>query len=306
MSNLFNQPWTVSEQIVLLTSIIQSTGQDVPAFLVRAMDHGNIQPRWDDVALPAGRTLNACRQMYNLLRSQSRSFPGTGLPGPGFPQPQLAPYPPEVRAVSESDLPQPTQRPIQPRPPRSTDSPIPPTTNGEGFRILRPFTQPEPPGEKRRKRGRPTKEEAEERDRKLAEAGQTYEPKRRPAKKSRPSETPSSLSEALATTSPVMQTPRLQQITPKEETSSGKRRSRRQRDEGESSRQALSRSPGDESGDGRSTDAAQSPSDRLLARPERAQPATSVARDVQQIPSPHLEPQTGPKQDNPPSGPPSA
>ncbi|EXJ73996.1 uncharacterized protein A1O5_02290 [Cladophialophora psammophila CBS 110553] len=304
MSNLFHQPWTISEQIVLLTNIIQSTGQDVPAFLVRAMENGNIQPRWDEVALPAGRTPSACRHMYNFLRSQSRSFPGPGHPG--FPQQPLAPYPPEMRAVSESDLPQPTQRPIQPRPPRSTDSPIPPTTNGEGFRILRPFTHPEPPGEKRKKRGRPTKEEAEERDRKLAEAGQTYEPKRRPAKKSRPSGTPSSLAEAPATTSPVMQTPLLQYVGPKEETSSGKRRSRRQREEGESSRQALSRSPADDSGDGRSTDAAQSPSDRLLARPERAQQAASVARDVQQVSSPGLEAQREAKQDNPPFGPSSA
>ncbi|KIW83380.1 hypothetical protein Z517_02625 [Fonsecaea pedrosoi CBS 271.37] len=304
MSNLFNQPWTISEQIVLLTNIIQSAGQDVPSFLVRAIENGNIQPRWDDVALPAGRTPNACHQMYNFLRSQYRPFPTTGVPG--FPQQQLAPHPPEVRAVSEPDLAPSTQRPIQPRPPRSTDSPIPPTTNGEPFRILRTFIQPEPPGEKRRKRGRPTKEEVEERDRKLAEAGQTYEPKRRPAKKSRPSETPSSLSEAVATTSPFMQTPRLQQLTPREETSSGKRRSKRQRDEGESTRPALSRSPGDDSGDGRSTDAAQSPSDRLLARPERAQPTTSVARDVQQISSPHLEPQPGTQQDNQPSGPQSA
>ncbi|OAP63704.1 hypothetical protein AYL99_02931 [Fonsecaea erecta] len=304
MSNLFNQPWTLSEQIVLLTNIIQGAGQDVPAFLVRAMEQSNIQPRWDDVALPAGRTPPACRQMYNYLRSQYRTFPGTGVQG--FPQQPLAPYP-EVRAVSvpESDAPQPTRRAIQPRPPRSTDSPIPPTTNGEAFRIFRPFTQPEPLGEKRRKRGRPTKEEVEERDRKLAEVGQTYEPKRRPTKKSRPSETPGSLSEALATTSPVMQTPRLQQVTPKEETSSGKRRSRRQRDEGESSRQALSGSPGDESGDGRSTDAAQSPSDRLLARPERAQPAPSLARDVQQISSAPLGSQSGGKQTDPPPGPPS-
>jgi hypothetical protein len=54
MSNLFNQPWTPSEQIALLTNIIQSAGQDVPQFLLRAIEGGNIQPRWEEMALPAG------------------------------------------------------------------------------------------------------------------------------------------------------------------------------------------------------------------------------------------------------------
>ena len=202
---------------------------------------------------------------------------------------------------------QPTQRPIQPRPPRSTDSPIPPTTNGEAFRILRPFAPPDPPGgDRRRKRGRPTKEEAEERDRRLAETGQTYEPKKRPSKKSRPSETPGPLSEALMTVSPVMSTPSQQHIELKEETSSGKRRARRQREEEDASLQAIPRSPPEDSGDGRSTDAAQSPSDRLLARPERSQPFGPVTRETRQLQNPYFEPHSSLRQDDPPSGPSSA
>ena len=244
--------------------------------------------------------------MYDLLRQPTRSFSGSG---PSFHQQQLlAPFPAAVRAISESDLHQPAQRALQPRPPRSTDSPIPPTSNGEQFRILRPFAPPEPPGERRRKRGRPTKEEAEERDRRLAESGQTYEPKKRPMKKSRPSETPSSLSEPLTTTSPIVSTPFLQHIEPKDETSSSKRRSRRQREdeEAEALHQTLPRSPHDDSGDGRSTDAAQSPSDRLLARPERPQAFPSVPRDIQQVQSPYLDPYPSQRQDDPPSGPSSA
>ncbi|KAJ9615570.1 hypothetical protein H2200_001645 [Cladophialophora chaetospira] len=269
------------------------------------MENGSIQPRWDEVALPAGRTLNASRAMYESLRQPPRSSSGSGYPG--FPPQPIAPYPAEVRANPESELLPPTQRPIQPRPPRSTDSPIPPTTNGEQFRILRPFAPPEPPGDRRRKRGRPTKEEAEERDRRLAETGQTYEPKKRPAKKSRPSETPSSFSEPFHSTSPNMSTPLLQQIQPREEASSGKRRARRLREEEELSRPALSKSPPDDSGDGRSTDAAQSPSDRLLARTERSSQAVAPAsRDTQQIQSPFPEPYSGLRQDDPPPRPPSA
>jgi hypothetical protein len=238
--------------------------------------------------------------MFDHLRRSPRSFSGPGL----YHQP-IAPHPADPR-VLEADLPPPTQRPIKPRPLRSTDSPNPPTTNGEQFRILRPFAPPEPLGEKRRKRGRPTKEEAEERDRRLAESGQTYEPKKRPTKKSRPSGTPGSLSEFVPTTSPVMSTPLLQHIEARDETSSGKRRSKRQRDEREQSPQLPSRSPHDDSGDGRSTDAAQSPSDRLLARPERSQAIAPLSRDVQQVQSPSVEPQVGPRQEDPPPGPPSA
>ncbi len=238
--------------------------------------------------------------MYDTLRQSHRSFSGPLLQG--YHQQQLAPYPAEPRGISETEaLPQ-TQRPLQPRPPRSTDSPNPPnppTTNGEQFRILRPFAPPDPPGDRRRKRGRPTKEEAEERDRRLAETGQTYEPKKRPTKKSRPSETPGSLSEAFLTTSPVASTPLLQHIEPREETSSSKRRSRRQHEEEEEglSKRRLSRSPPYDSGDGRSTDAAQSPSDRLLARPERSQAVSSVSRDFQQAYSPYPEPQPGVRQE---------
>lgn len=214
--------------------------------------------------------------------------------------------PHSVRAVSEHESYQPTHRALQPRPPRSTDSPNPPTTNGEAFRILRPFAPAELSMERRRKRGRPTKEEAELRDRQLAATGQTYEPKKRPAKKPRPSGTPSSFAEAVLETSPGLQTPLMQQVEPKEETSSGRRRSRRQREEGESSQQALTRSPLDDSGNERSTDPAQSPSDRLLLRSnERAQAVASVARDVQQAQSPSFERESEQRHDDPTPGPPS-
>lgn len=54
MSNLFNTQWTTSEKLVLLTNIIQGAVQDAPSFLLHAMENNNIQPRWDDIALPEG------------------------------------------------------------------------------------------------------------------------------------------------------------------------------------------------------------------------------------------------------------
>lgn len=207
----------------------------------------------------------------------------------GFAPQPLAPNLPQMRAASEHDLHPPAQRTLQPRPPRSTDSPLPPSTNGEAFTILRPFA-PELGVERRRKRGRPTKEEAEERDRRLAATGQSYEPKRRPAKKPRPSETPVPLSEAHPGTSPALQSPLSQHVDPGEGTSSGKRQSRQHREDGASSQPAPPQSPIDDSGNERSTDAAQSPSDRLLLRSnERAQAVPSAARDIQQGQSPGLK-----------------
>ncbi|KIX01661.1 uncharacterized protein Z518_09387 [Rhinocladiella mackenziei CBS 650.93] len=307
MSNLFDAPWTTSEKIALLTNIIQGAVQDVPSYLVQGMVDSNIQPRWSDIALPEGRSLAACQQMYDtLVRAPRPPRPFSSIGPQAYAPQQLGPSVPPVRTVSEHELHPPTHRSIQPRPPRSTDSPMPPATNGEAFTILRPFA-PELGMERRRKRGRPTKEEAEERDRRLAAAGQTYEPKKRPAKKPRPSGTPSSLSEALPGTLPGSQTtPLSQHVEPKEETSSGKRRSKRQREEDESSQQALPRSPLDDSGNERSTEAAQSPSDRLLLRKdERAQAVASGARDVQQAQSPTLEHEPEQRQDDQQSGPPS-
>ena len=63
----------------------------------------------------------------------------------------------------------PPPRAIQPRPSRSTDSPNPASTNGELISSTR-TVGPDLGGERRKKRGRPTKEEAEERDRVLAAA----------------------------------------------------------------------------------------------------------------------------------------
>jgi len=306
MSNLFDAQWSNTEKITLLTNILEGAGWDVPGYLLQSIIGNHIQPRWNDIALPSGRSLNACQKIYeDMLRgSRARSYPSMGLPAfaPQLFEPHIA----QGRAASAQEPPPPIHRNIQPRPPRSTESPMPPTTNGDGFNILRPFA-PEISMERRRKRGRPTKEEAEERDRRLAAVGQTYEPKKRPAKKPRPSETPGSLSEPLVGTSPSLQTPIAQRVEAKDESSSGKRRSRRRGEELSSSQHPPPRSSPEDSGGERSTDAAQSPSDRLLLQRsgERAQAVSAMARDIQQEQSPGLERQSGPQPEGPHSRPPS-
>ena len=189
-------------------------------------------------------------QSFPSLASQvSASFP------PAFPQ--TRPY-----AEYPHLQPQPAPRPIQPRPSRSTDSPNPASTNGETLTIVR-TVGPDTGGERRKKRGRPTKEEVEERTALLAAEGKTYEPKKRPSKKFRASTgTPIPVSE-LTPTSPTVQTPLPQTVEAKEDSSSGKRRSKRQ-----SSLQGLQTQEGPSSPTTRTGDdkPAESPSDRLLAR----------------------------------------
>ena len=209
-----------------------------------------------------GRSLRDCQHMFNhlLQRSHSQSFPLSAPPAsqsfpPAFPQHR--PY------VEHSHLqPQLAPRAIQPRPSPSTDSPNPASTNGESLTIVS-TVGPEISGERRKKRGRPTKEEVEERSALLAAEGKVYEPKKRPLKKFRASTgTPIPTSERV-TTPAAEQTPLLQTIETKDDSSSGKRRSQRRSSVLESHTQVEPSSPTTRAGEEKS---AESPSDRLLAR----------------------------------------
>lgn len=193
-------------------------------------------------------------------------------------QPQTQSFPPMISQLAQSFPPtipqhrpygdqqlmqtQPAPRPIQPRPSRSTDSPNPASTNGETMTLLR-TAGPEMGSDRRKKRGRPTKEEVEERTAILAAEGKVYEPKKRPSKKFRASTgTPIPMSERVAS-SPLLQTPLPQTVETKEDSSSGKRRSKRR-----PSLMGLQTQPEQPSPTARPMEekAAESPSDRLLAR----------------------------------------
>ncbi|KAL6249014.1 hypothetical protein RBB50_004077 [Rhinocladiella similis] len=307
MSNLFNAPWSNAEKVALLTSILEGAGVDVPAVLLHSINSNNLIPMWNDIVLPPGRSLNACRKAYEDMMGGfgPRSF--SSMTVPAFAPQLFDPHAMQGRSVSGQEPPPPTHRSIKPRPPRSTESPMASTTGAEGFTILGPYA-PEAGIERRKKRGRPTKEEVEERERRLALVGQTYEPKKRPAKKPRSSETPAALSESLPGTSPTLQTPVVQRTEPKEETSSGKRKSRRRGDgyEPSTSQAAPPRASPEDSVGERSPEAAQSPSDRLLHRSsDRAQAVTALARDIHQDQSPKLDRPAEQSPEDRQSGPPS-
>lgn len=195
--------------------------------------------------------------MQNNLGTQ----PWPLQPLQGMAYTNIAPAVPQKRSFSDNEPAFPAQRPLQPRPPaRSTDSPIPPVTNGESpvfVRSIGPDVQSELP----KKRGRPSRAEAEERDRRLALEGKTHQPKKRPSKKLRPSimEPLELKTEEILT--PALQTPVTQSTAPRDESSSGKRRSRRKTGDETLIATGMSTEETNE----REMAVAESPSDRLLA-----------------------------------------
>ncbi|KAK5941323.1 hypothetical protein PMZ80_006601 [Knufia obscura] len=236
-----------------------------------------------------GRTLHACQIAFEEMRRQQSQQPGPTRPYPSTTYVNIAPAAPVVapgRSFSAQLDVDPTRRPLQPRPSlRATESPNPPVSNGESPIYMRNTALDSAP-EPTKKRGRPSKEEAAERDRKLALEGKTYQPKKRPAKRMRPSlpaDFPSFKDEE--STTPLIQTPTARAPEPVEQTSSGKRRSRRQtRDESPSPSggTAVREREAEREPEPRM---AESPSDRLLAshrNRDRDSAGSSLSRRTQQ------------------------
>lgn len=198
--------------------------------------------------------------MSRPFRLQSRPLPPQ-MPITFAHNPNIAPAVPIQRQYPEPESFHGQPRQLQPRLPRSTDSPGPSVTNGEGPVLLRAHA-PEIPQEIKKKRGRPSKEEAEERDRALAAEGKVYQPKKRATKKFRASTgTPGPEASAGGeASSSILQTPS-RRIDFGDEGSSGKRRSARQQGEStEDNPRSGITEPEDTHSQG-----AESPSDRLLA-----------------------------------------
>ena len=140
-----------------------------------------------------------------------------------------------------------------------------------------------------KKRGRPSKEAVEQRDKELAAKGEVYRPsKRKPRKPDALAGSPLlplTLPESSASSTsaaPQLETPLRQTFDVKEENSSGKRKRRRTRDDNQEAEQApISAPTRDEPSNTGSMIPAQSPSDRLLARGvERESAVAQQARDV--------------------------
>ena len=246
-----------------------------------------------------GRTLHSCQIAFEELRRQHSQPPGPMRPlAPTTTYVNIAPAAPNVtqgRSFSTQLEVDQTRLPFPPRTHlRTTQSPNPPVSNGESPVHMRSNAHDSAP-EPTKKRGRPSKEEAAERDRKLALEGRTHQPKKRPAKKMRhsmPADAQGFKDED--STTPLLQTPNARAPEPPEQTSSGQRRSRRQtRDESPITMPSLGTAAADretESEPGFGRPMVESPSDRLLAsHRNRDSVGSSLSRRTQQE-SDHSEP----------------
>lgn len=172
MSGPPERPWTEEEKYALFTEILKKA--EVPsAYLYNIIRDFRISPRWGDIPLPSGRSLNSCQVAFENMRQQSVA-PGQPLPPPWFP----AGPPPEPPISRKRPLPPdrpPLPRAIQPKTGQfggeaRSPSHIPPSLEGLAPR------QGEPP----RKRGRPSKAETERRKQAAEARGESYPPQRRP------------------------------------------------------------------------------------------------------------------------------
>lgn len=165
-------------QYALLTEILKKANVS-SAHLYNMIREFGISPRWQDIPLPSGRSLNSCQMAFDHMRQQPVA-PGQPLPPPIRTEPWVPAGPPPESASRKRPL-FPPDRPTLPRaiqpkigqfPGGEVSSPIhvPPSYEGLAPR------QGEPP----RKRGRPSKAETERRKAAAEARGESYPPQRRP------------------------------------------------------------------------------------------------------------------------------
>ncbi|KAF2754476.1 hypothetical protein EJ05DRAFT_504015 [Pseudovirgaria hyperparasitica] len=165
-------PWAEHEKTYLFAEILKGSLSSPALFAIIRDNH--IQPRWTEIALPPGRSLRSCQTAFSeFIGADHRALPlqpqPTPLLNPVQDLPRKRPIHPDLAPSSA--------RPLQPRPPiaYSNDpygSPYAASSMGE-------------PAHKK-KRGRPTKAEAQQRAHDAMLRGEVYPPpnKKKPARPS--------------------------------------------------------------------------------------------------------------------------
>lgn len=202
--------------------------------------------------------------------------------------PQLGPLMSRKRSHNDQDIQSQAQRMLQPKPPRSVESPLPsatPVTNGESYTFVAraspidaAIAKPPP-----KKRGRPNKDEL---DRRRAEAEARGEVYPDPSKRKRPRQSEVKSEASIAGSSLLRegpqrsvsaQTPRRQSPEILERSSSGKRRRQRLRDRDSD----VMLADEDDSSLMHIPKEAQSPSERLLMKGASSSRSPAAFRDTQ-------------------------
>ncbi|KAF2182722.1 hypothetical protein K469DRAFT_218901 [Zopfia rhizophila CBS 207.26] len=167
MEPVRDAPWAEYEKVYLLAEILKAS--PIPSHvLFGIIRDSQIQPRWNDIALPHGRSLRSCQMAFNDMAA-TYSAPDYRQRAPQLPVPIVYPGPDITKKrPHQPEISTPIGRLLQPRPPHSypTDFINTPTY---------PLTSVGEPANKK-KRGRPTKAEAQAR---AAARGEVYPPPRK-------------------------------------------------------------------------------------------------------------------------------
>ncbi|KAI9776668.1 MAG: hypothetical protein M1816_005159 [Peltula sp. TS41687] len=175
-------PWSEAEKVLLLTEILKDARISSTA-LLGIITGANVEPRWNDIPLPPGRSLRSCQTVFHTLQTlHPRTSPGQLLQSP-FTHPTQTGFAGATgsRKRGAATFKEPSTsatRALQPRPAtfgslNGEQTAIMQASPGEGGAV-------EPP---RKKRGRPSRAEMEARQQAAAAAaarGDVYPPAKSP------------------------------------------------------------------------------------------------------------------------------
>jgi hypothetical protein len=191
-----DQPWTEHERVYLLCEVLKASpisSQALHSFLRQS----RIEPQWSDTALPPGQSpptrldptlpivLTIHAATGRSLRSSQMAFDNLSAtyPGPDYRRPPIPPGahpviytgPEASRKRPYPESAPPTGRLLQPRPPQPYPGDYVQATGPAYASSMMSTSEPA----NKKKRGRPTKAEAQQRAVEAAARGEVYPPPRR-------------------------------------------------------------------------------------------------------------------------------
>ncbi|KAL6707033.1 hypothetical protein ACN47E_004785 [Coniothyrium glycines] len=164
-------PWAEHEKVYLLAEILKAA--PIPSHvLFGVIRDANIQPRWNDMALPPGRSMRSSLLAFDNIAA---TYAGPDYRRAQLPAPIMYPaLDASKKRPFQQDAATPMGRLIQPRPPHPYSGEFVPV----GPAYTSAITSIGEPANKK-KRGRPTKAEAQQRAQEAAARGEVYPPPRR-------------------------------------------------------------------------------------------------------------------------------
>ncbi|KAF7509546.1 hypothetical protein GJ744_007946 [Endocarpon pusillum] len=235
-----DRPWSDHEKVSLLAEIIKIS--PVPAnALVKLIRDYDVHPRWEDIPLPEGRSLNSSKLAFDELNRQAGLYQ---LHAPSSysqqaTQAQIAHTIPRKRQLPGSEALMPSSFPaIQPKPPGLSPAPYTPVP-AEGSGSMRPSPGDSAGEPTKKRRGRPSNAQIEQEKAAAAAEGREWQPRppRPPRKKKSKIDIDSpSRSEPDPAPKQTPQTPELEMVEAQDESLGGKKRRRKMKEDSTSVR----------------------------------------------------------------------